>query len=634
MSIPKVSIIDFETEPIRNRPQYPPIPAGVGIQMPTEKKPRYYAWGHHPPAPHKANNNCTRGEAMEALEKARKNPGGVLYQHGKFDEDVAVVHCEQKALPWDKIHDTEFLLFLHDPHARSLSLKPAAEKLLGMPPEERDAVVEWLEKHCLDLREPDPRNPKKKIPFAAYIATAPGDVVAPYGCGDIIRTDKLFRLLYKEIEQRGMIPAYDRERRLMPILLENETEGVWVDLPLLRAEVKLYQAALEKSDEWLRKRLGIKDLNIDSDDDFGKALDSSGVVTNWTLTKTGKKSVAKANLTPDKYNDPKVASVYGYRNRLATCLRMFMVNWLEQAEATGGYIHTNWNQVRQDHGNENLAGTRSGRLSSNPNLQNLSKNFETKSDGFVHPKFLNVPPLPLIRKYLLPDEGHVWIHRDYSQQELRILAHYEDGELLAAYLADPKLDVHAIVQSGLVGEGINFVRDAVKRFVFQKIYGGGIPAICAALSCDALTAKRVISSMERSLPGYKALEKSIQRMGRAGEPIVTWGGREYYCEPPGFSKKHNRTMTFEYKLLNYLIQGSAADCTKEALIRYSEHPKRQSRLLVTVHDEINIGGPFKRVKEEMKILQECMQSVEFDLPMASDGKIGPNWGTLEKFVEA
>jgi DNA polymerase I-like protein with 3'-5' exonuclease and polymerase domains len=459
--------------------------------------------------------------------------------------------------------------------------------------------------------------------------------------GDVSSTEKLFKHLYPIIAKRGMLPAYDRERHLMPILLRNEQEGIRTDLPRMEQDYKMYCAALEKADTWLRKALGVPGLNLDADKDVGNALDASGIVTQWVYTKPtkshpqGQRSVAKKNMTLGMFNNPRVASVFGYRNRLKTCLSMFFEPWLEQARATNGWVHTNWNQVRQSHGIENLVGARTGRLSSTPNFQNIPKMFDGRGDGYEHPKFLNVPPLPLMRSYLLPDKGELWGHRDYSQQELRILAHFEDGALLQAYLADPKLDVHGLVDTAIRDIAkLSFIRLKVKQFVFQKIYGGGFPALCAALGCDVPTAKLVISAMMAALPGYETLENDVKNTGRAGLAIRTWGGREYYTEPARFVKKYGRIMTFDYKLLNYLIQGSAGDCTKEALIRYDEHPKRQARMLVNVHDEINSSMPKKRLKEEMKILNDVMQSIEFDLPMLSEGKAGPDWGHLTKMAEA
>ena len=93
-----------------------------------------------------------------------------------------------------------------------------------------------------------------------------------------------------------------------------------------------------------------------------------------------------------------------------------------------------------------------------------------------------------------------------------------------------------------------------------------------------------------------------------------------------------RMCTFEYKLLNYLVQGSAADCTKEAIIRYDE-AKQHGRFLVTVHDEINVSASKKYAKSEMAILREAMESIEFGLPMLSDGESGSNWADLIAFQE-
>jgi DNA polymerase I-like protein with 3'-5' exonuclease and polymerase domains len=144
--------------------------------------------------------------------------------------------------------------------------------------------------------------------------------------------------------------------------------------------------------------------------------------------------------------------------------------------------------------------------------------------------------------------------------------------------------------------------------------------------------KGVRDSQNAALPGLKDIETGIKDLAKAGEPIVTWGGRLYYTEPPKYVEKFGREMTFEYKLINYLVQGSAADATKEAIIRYNE-AKKDSRFLVTVYDEINISAPKGAEKKEMKILKDCMESLEFDVFMKTDGKIGKNWADLTKTKE-
>jgi DNA polymerase I-like protein with 3'-5' exonuclease and polymerase domains len=302
------------------------------------------------------------------------------------------------------------------------------------------------------------------------------------------------------------------------------------------------------------------------------------------------------------------------------------------ARQSEGRIFTTWNQIRQDRG-QGQVGTRSGRLSSTPNFQNISKNFEAKTDGYFHPKFMKLlPRLPLMRCYLLPDKGDEWLHRDFSQQELRVLAHYEDGPLLRAYNDNPKLDIHSLVQKGIKDIlGLEFERTRVKTFVFQNVYGGGLPAVTAALGCDQATAKRVQAALMAVLPGYEKLLNDCKSRGAL--PIRTWGGREYHVEAPAYVKKHKRVMTFDYKRLNYLVQPSSADITKEAVIRYEGHPKRRARFLLTVHDELNSSSPKGRMREEQKILKEVMASIELDVPMLSDGKFGPNWGNLKDWED-
>lgn len=622
---PRVITIDFETEGIEQRPVYPPRPVGFSILKPGQKKSRYYAWGHP------CENNCSFEEARNALLEAWESDVPLLFHNAKFDVDVAEVHMKMPPLRWERIHDTLFMLAEVDPYAPSLSLKPSAERLLGMAPEERDAVKDWVIANI-------PEAKKKPSSWGAYICKAPGKLVGTYADGDVVRTKALFDKLYPEVLEGGMGTAYDRERRLLRVLLANEREGICADLDAMVRDREVYIKAIEAADAWLRKRLNAPDLNVDSDAELAAVLEREGIVTEWEMTKTGKKSTAKKSMTVDKFSDAKVASVLGYRGRASTCISVFMDNWIRMAQHGNGRIFTNWNQVRQSHGNDN-AGARTGRMSSNPNLQNIPKGWYDKDDGYVHPKFLKaLPELPLMRRYILPDsygkrDQGVFLHRDYNQQELRILAHFEDGKLMTAYNENPRLDVHDFVKDEIERvSGIKLERRAVKVLNFGMVYGMGLAKLAVGIHSTVEDARRIKNAQGAAIPGLKELNKTIVARGKAGLPIATWGGRLYYTEPPQPSKFGSGMQTFEYKLLNYLIQGSAADCTKEAVIRYDE-ARQDSRFLVTVHDEINLSAPSRAVAKEMKILREVMQSVEFDVPMLSDGKFGPNWGSLSKYEE-
>jgi DNA polymerase I-like protein with 3'-5' exonuclease and polymerase domains len=117
--------------------------------------------------------------------------------------------------------------------------------------------------------------------------------------------------------------------------------------------------------------------------------------------------------------------------------------------------------------------------------------------------------------------------------------------------------------------------------------------------------------------------RDVQARGRAGIPIRTWGGRIYFSEPP---KEINGVLRdFAYKLLNYLIQGSAADQTKQAINDWEDSRDWKAVFLATVHDEINISVPAEEAAAHMRTLQIAMDADRFDVPMRSEGFIGPNW---------
>ena len=633
--------LDFETEPIRPRPSYPPKPVGFSLMLPGEEKSTYYAWGHP------TKNNCTFAKAQQVLKKLWKSKTPILFHNAKFDVDVAETHMGVGPLPWHKIQDSMFLMFLADPHSLTLALKPAADKWLNMPPTEQDAVKDWLFANQQSLRDQgllpadvelsnaigraesesgEPRN------WGAWICLAPGDLVGEYADGDVIRTRRLYDMMGDHCEAEGMMEAYDRECALVPLLLANEREGVRVDLDALRNDAQRYQDAMATVDNYIRQRLGVPDLNIDSTDKLADALNDSGVVTNWSVTKTGKRSTAKDKMTPDMFNDKNVSMALGYRSRLSTCLGTFILPWLKIAEESGGRIYTNWSQVRQPKGGKDAKGTRTGRMSSSPNFQNIPKNLEEKDDDYEHPSFLEVPELPLMRRYVLPDDDNsVLLHRDYNQQELRVLAHFEDGRLLERYKADPTMDIHQFVTDEIQRiTGVLYLRAQVKQVNFGIIYGMGYGALAKKINDTVETARAIKVAQRKALPGANELERSVKKRGAAGENIITWGKRHYYAEEPKMVK--GELKTFEYKLLNYLIQGSAADITKEALLAYDKI-KKHGRLLITVHDEINISCPAQYADEELALLRQAMESIPLDVPLLSDGKMGPNWGEMSKYKE-
>lgn len=645
--------VDFETFAIESRPIYPPVPVGAALKEPGRRA-RYLAWGHPD------GNNTTRGDASRILQKlwrgATRRP--LLFHNAKFDLDVAEEHLGLRPPPWHAWHDTMFLAFLADPHSKVLSLKPLAERYLDEPPSERDELFEWLY-HNLRTSEPGGRGAvyrrtfgKHRIPksrLGAFIAYGQGGLVGRYACGDVDRTAALFKILHGVIKKHSMSEAYDRERRLAPILLKMERRGVRVSSAKLRRASNTAASDLSEVDLWVRKRLGAPDLDVDSNEDLADALEAAGVVEEWVLTKNENRSTARENLM-EVILDQQLGNVLGYRGKLATVLRTFLRPWSAMAGRCDGRIHTSWNQVRQtDERKSGVKGARTGRLSSTPNFQNAVKKRDeiitrardargiVRSGGRAHliPRSLinHVHDFPYLRDMVVPGKNRVLLDRDYSQQELRILAHFEGDRLLAAYHADPKIDQHEHAKMTINAMlGFNFERDIYKQIGFGMIYGLGLGGLAERLLLDVGTARDARDAYMSAFPGLQRLIDGLKELARADEPLRTWGGREYFVEPPKVID--GRLRTFEYKMLNVLIQGSAADCTKEALIRFDSVRDDETDVNLTVHDEMLVSTHKALMAAEMRKLREAMESVEFDVPMLSDGKVSTvSWGALRKYRE-
>jgi DNA polymerase I-like protein with 3'-5' exonuclease and polymerase domains len=154
------------------------------------------------------------------------------------------------------------------------------------------------------------------------------------------------------------------------------------------------------------------------------------------------------------------------------------------------------------------------------------------------------------------------------------------------YQENPALDPHKFVGAELMRvAGREIERTRVKTLNFQGLYGGGVPALQRKLRCSLSEAKELKAFHNKALPGRVILNDEIKKVINLGLPIRTIGGRLYYAEPPG---KDGRSKV--YKLINYAIQGGAADFTKRAIIiDWHNHPKRTARFLVTVYDEINVS---------------------------------------------
>lgn len=609
--------VDFETKKSGKRPhEYPPEPVGVALWN-GRNAAEYLAWGHP------TGNNCTKADARRRLKDVWKNYE-MVFHNGPFDLEVGEKHLDLPWPDWRDWHCTMILAFLYNPHAISLELKQLADKLLGMPPDEQTRLYEWLKMNVPAVR-------KKPSLAGAHISLAPAPIVAPYAKGDVRRTFKLYRFLWNDIGKDPHMPgAYELEKRVAPMLAAMERRGVPVAEKRLREGLVQWRGDLIKVEDTIKRRLGLRKRDSDweaikfTGDKFADLLEASGAVDpdDWILTDKGNRQTGK-DVLPLVCGDKKLTDLLTVRNQLQTCIGTFGENWLAQAEEANGLIHFHFNQVRQANSQgKGLVGARTGRLSSTPNMQNVIR---SDKDARV----------PKLRDFIVPrGKGHRLWARDYTQQELRILAHFEDGSFLEMYKDTPTIDAHDAARA-LVRQltGMDYPRRSIKDVAFGLLYGMGIGKTADKLGVEPKEAKAVRTAYLAALPGVKALIQDLKRRAENNEPIYTWGGRRYYCEPAKLVK--GRWRTFDYKLINVLIQGSAADATKRAMLNIWDAMGGENGsvgdlvwgetfdVLLQVHDELIGGVSDKRLeKPAHELVRDCMADLEFDVAMLSDGKSG------------
>ena len=616
--------IDFETEAIRPRPQYPPTPVGVAIADGTEQ--RYLAWGHP------SGNNCTRAEAVATLRELYQT-ARCVFHNCAFDIDVGEAHL---GLPMPKRYeDTLFLAYLHDPREVDMGLKPLADKYLDMPAHEERELRQWIEQHTRILAGDK---------WGANICLAPAEVVGKYAIGDVVRTVKLFEKWHPEIVAESMEAAYEVELQVVPVRLHMERKGLYVRQEKLQADYARFSRVAKILDAELRAQLGITPakahsypggvFNIGSPTQLVRALTESKKVDRFILTDKGNPSTKLSNLRK-VCADQALLTHLGMRSTVDKYMSTFMEPWLSKAPLGDGFIHPTFNQVRStdEHGGRGTMGTTTGRpSSSHPNFNNIPANVEDSPNRetlLALAEFLRQHEgmdFRGMRDYIAPDPGMVFINRDYDQQELRILAHYEDGELMEAYRLNPQLDMHQQTRDDLEARfGIRITRKKVKQTVFAIIYGAGTKALAELLGVSKSEANTIRDKVLDVLPGVRSLSNQIQAQGDAGKSIRTWGRRKYYCEEPKTIK--GRRYTFAYKMLNLLIQGGAADITKRAMVQVF-HQVGDVRL--QVYDEIMCCVPEGGFKGDLRRMAACMEDMPLDVALpTSGGYSGTSWAQIQ-----
>ena len=412
---------------------------------------------------------------------------------------------------------------------------------------------------------------------------------------DALKADTSLWNLYQEVE----LP-------LSAILHEMELAGVRIDVAMLK------QAETQLNDELqiLEKQIYVAaeaTFNINSPKQVGEVLfDQLKLDTKAKKSKTGQYSTSEEVLLALKPKHPVVGLILEYRE-LKKLISTYISSLPNYINPTTGKIHTTYNQTV----------TATGRLSSsNPNLQNLPIRSERGQ---------------LIRQAVIPDEGCMFLSADYSQIELRLMAHFsQDPHLVQAFISGQ--DVHAATAAKIFNIPIEEVskdqRRQAKTANFGIIYGISAFGLAQQLDCSRSEAKALIDGYFAAFPGVIDYIERQKELARQQGFAVTLFGRKRFL-PDILS--HNATVRSfaERNAVNSPIQGTAADIIKMAMVTIHRRLKEEglkAQMIMQVHDELNFNVPLNEVEKVREIVVCEMQNVvHLTVPLIADCGIGTNW---------
>jgi DNA polymerase I-like protein with 3'-5' exonuclease and polymerase domains len=543
--------------------------------------------------------------------------GNMIYEQViKYMHDVCalpatkIFHNAQYDVGWlrsmgitinGEIIDTMIAAAIIDENRWSYSLNNVARDYLGEIKAETD-LIEAAKDHGVD--------PK------AEMWKLPSEHVGFYAEQDARLTYLLWQRFKHEIKTQSLETVWELECKLLPNLIKMRERGIRVDVE--KAEnLQTEFIAQEKLKLSAIKKLIGTDIDIWAARQIGQAFDKLKIEYPRT-EKTGEPSFTQNWLHNSKHE---ISQLIVQAREINKFHNTFLQGILKYEHK--GRVHAEINQLRSDNG-----GTVSGRLSmSNPNLQQLPA--RNKEFG------------PKIRGLFLPEEGHKWGSFDYSQQEPRMVVHYAasigDGyegsqELVAAY-ENASADFHQTV-ADLCG----IERTQAKTIGLGLMYGMGKNKLAASLGLSKEDADILISKYNRKVPFVKMLSERCMKKANDDGVIRTkkgrkcrfdkwetkdWGLHMADTEENIRAKygKDNMKRAYTYKALNRLIQGSAADQTKQAIVSCAEAGHLP---ILQIHDELcfNIKDE-QQAKEIKNIMENCM---EFKVPSVVDVSLGDDFG--------
>ena len=506
-------------------------------------------------------------------------------QNIKYDMEVLMNYGVRLAAP---MFDTMIAHYVLQPEQKH-NMDILAETLLGYQTIHIDELIGPKGKSQKNMR-----------------SLSPADI-CDYAAEDADVTLRLYNVLKPRLKEADVEDLfYNIEMPLVPVLAEMETNGVLLDTDALAETSKVLTSRMTQIEQEIYKLAGHQ-FNIASPKQVGEVLfGEMKIVDKPKKTKTGQYVTSEEVLQQLRSKAPIVDHILEHRG-LKKLLGTYVDALPKLINPRTHHIHTSFNQ----------AVTATGRLSSSdPNLQNIPVRGEEGKE---------------IRKCFIPEPGCLFFSADYSQIELRVMAHLSgDKNMIEAFREG--YDIHAATAARIYKEKIDDVsrdqRTKAKRANFGIIYGITVFGLAERLDISREEAKQLIDGYFETFPEVHAYMEKAKQLAREHGYAETFFHRRRYL--PDITS-HNATVRnfAERNAINAPIQGSAADIIKIAMVRIYERFCREgikSKMILQVHDELNFSVlPEEKERVEKIVLEEMQNAYPLQVPLVADSGWGANW---------
>jgi DNA polymerase-1 len=552
--------------------------------------------GIYIPVGHKSGNNLPVEQVISALRGPLTDPKISKVGHNLKYDYIMLARYGLNVTPLS--FDTMIAEWLVDPASRNLGLKNLAYVRLG---EEMTHIEELIGKG---------KNQRSMDEVAI-------DAAAPYAASDAEICLRLMPLLREELERAHGLQLLEKiEMPLVSVLAGMEMRGILLDLPFFEQLSTELQSRLNEIEKQIYTQVG-KAFNINSTQQlsdmlFGRLrLDPPD---RGRKTSSGHYSTSADVLEAMRGQHTVVDLVLEHRE--LSKLKSTYVDALPAAvNPETGRVHTSYSQT----------GAITGRLSSsNPNLQNIPIRTEEGRR---------------VRRGFIPAPGNVLLSVDYSQIELRIVAHMaRDEAMLAAFRQGQ--DIHATTAAAIYGVPLDSVskeqRRHAKAINFGLIYGMSAFGLTRSTELTLAEAEDFVAAYFKQFPGVKNYLDGMRKTATEQGYVETLLGRRRYFQALKSQSNRNLKNREEREAINAPIQGTAADIMKIAMLHVSQALQQsglRGRMLLQVHDEVVLECPREESEKTARVVQQTMGAAyPLDIPLSTEARWGPNWGQLQSLT--